>query len=206
MSELLRINKRIIIKSYFWISGFLTIGFLVYLYFFYKEVTLKWLVLILIMTIVLCPLFIIGTWIYDWNRKRRYLKRILCKNPFSELEKIGFSKKTLITNHNSLKDYVPFTEINGIQLLIDIDITKPTIAEFTTYCSTFNLTHEQFSEKFNELKYKNIELGPNYLTKKIDTRKEKISIQNLEKMLLDLTHIVKTNKFEPVMLKEWKEL
>jgi hypothetical protein len=104
-------------------------------------------------------------------------------------------KKTLIVNHNSLNDYVPFGEINGIQIILNVDIRKSKVVEFTTYCNTFNLNCKQFSEKFNELKHKNIELGFYSLTMKIDTKREKISIQNLEMMLSELTHNVKINKF-----------
>jgi hypothetical protein len=39
---------------------------------------------------------------------------------------------------------------------------------------------------------------------KIDTKREKISIQNLEMMLSELTHIVNINKFEPILITELK--
>jgi hypothetical protein len=41
--------------------------------------------------------------------------------------------------------------------------------------------------------------------KKIDTRKEKLnSIQELEKILTELTHIVKKEKYEPIPITEIK--
>ena len=85
-----------------------------------------------------------------------------------------------------------------------VDIQKSKVVEFTTYCNTFNLNNRQFSEKFNELKHKNIELNFYSLTMKIDTKREKISIQNLEMMLRELTNIVKINKFEPILITELK--
>ena len=157
-------------------------------------------------TLFICPLLIIGVWSYDWDRKRRYLKRILNQHPFSEIDKIGFCKKTLITNHNSLKDYVRFAEIDGIQILLNVDIKNANIAEFTTYCNTFNLTNQQFSQKFEELKHKNIELGFYSLTKKINIRKEKLSIQNLQVALSNLSTIVKINNFEPILIEDWENV
>ncbi len=200
MNEFLKLNREFLIKSYYWFSGILTTGFLLYLCFFYGEVPLYWIVIILILTIIVLPFFVLSVWTYDWNRKRKYINRIVKQNPYSELEKIGFNKKTIIKNHNSLKDYVPIGEINGIQIILNVDIRKPNVVEFITYCNTFNLNSKQFSEKFKELKHKNIELGFYSLTKKVDLKREKISIQNLEMMLSELTHIVKMNKFEPIMI------
>lgn len=205
MNEFLKLNREFLIKSYFWLSGILTSGFLLYLCFFYKEVPLYWIVILLILTIIILPIFVLSVWTYDWKRKRKYIKRIVMQNPYSELEKIGFNKKTIIKNHNSLSDYVPLGEINGIQIILNVDIRKSNVVEFTTYCNTFNLNSKQFAEKFNELKHKNIELSLATLTKKIDTKREKISIQNLEMMLSELTHIVKINRFEPIMITEWEK-
>ena len=204
MNDFLKLNKEFLIKSYYWFSGILTTGFLLYLCFFYNEVTLYWIVIILILTIIILPIFVLSVWTYDWNRKRKYINRIVKQNPYSELEKIGFNKKTIIKNHNSLRDYVPFGEVNGIQIILNVDIRKPNVVEFTTYCNTLNLTSNHFFQKVSELKAKNIELGSHTFTKRIDTKKEKISIQNLEIMLSELTHIVKINKFEPIIITEWK--
>jgi len=73
------------------------------------------------------PIFVLSVWTYNWNRKRKYINRIVKQNPYSELEKIGFNKKTIIKNHNSLRDYVPFGEINGIQIILNVDIRKPNV-------------------------------------------------------------------------------
>ena len=205
MTEFLKINRDFLIKSYCWFSGILTSGFLIYLFFFYKEISSYWIVLILILTIFILPIFVLSVWIYNWIRKRKYINRILKQKPYSELEKIGFNRKTLIKNHNSLKDYVLYGEINGIQILMNVDVNKSNVAEFTTYCNTFNINSNQFSLKFNELKHRNIELGFYSLTKKINTKKEKISIQNLETILNELTDIVKVNNFNPIQITEWKE-
>ena len=204
MNEFFKLNRGFLIKSYYWFSGILTTGFLLYLCFFYKEVPLNWIVIILILTIIILPFFVLSVWTYDWHRKRKYINRIVKQNPYSELEKIGFNKKALIENHNSLKDYVPFREIDGIQIILNVDIRKSKVVKFTTYCNTLNLNSQQFSKKFNELKHKNIELSFYSLTLKIDTKREKISIQNLEMMLSELTYIVKINKFEPILITELK--
>jgi len=43
-------------------------------------------------------------------------------------------------------------------------------------------------------------LGSHTFTKRIDTKKEKISIQNLEMILTEMTHTIKINKFEPIVI------
>ena len=200
MQDYLQLNKKFLIKNYFWLSGILTTGFLFYLIFFYKEVSFYWIVIVLLLTILLLPFFVLSVWTYDWYRKRNYINRIIKQYPYSALEKIGFTKKTILPNHVGLMDYVPFGEINGIQIVLNVDIHKPNVVEFTIYCSTSNLNSQQFSEKFNELKYTNIALNFTSLTKKIDVKSQNISIQNLEMILTELTHIVKINKFEPIVI------
>lgn len=204
MEEFLKLNREFLIKSYYWFSGILTSSFLLYLCVFYKEVSFYWIVILLILTILILPIFVLSAWTYDWCRKRKYINRIVKLKPYSELEQIGFNKKTIIKNHNSLKDYVSFGEINGIQILLNVDIRKSKVVNFTTYCNTFNLSNKQFSDKFNELKHKNIELSFYSLTKSIDTKTEKITIQNLKMILSELSQIVKTNKFEPIIITEWE--
>ena len=79
MTEFLKLNKEFLIKSYYWISGLPTTGFSLYLYFFYKDITLYWIVIILILTILILPIFVLGVWSYDWYRKRKYIKYIQLK-------------------------------------------------------------------------------------------------------------------------------
>ncbi|WP_409446064.1 hypothetical protein [Mariniflexile rhizosphaerae] len=156
-------------------------------------------------TLFFAPTFVLFAWISDWFRKRRYKNRILSKKPYSDLEKIGFNKRAIKTNHNSLKDYVLFGEINGCQITFDIDIYKPRIAEFAIYGLTNNLNSKDYLQKAQEYDYSNIDFTRYSFTKKIDTRKEKLnSIQELEKILTELTHIVKKEKYEPIPITEAK--
>ncbi|TYC14754.1 hypothetical protein ES677_05080 [Bizionia gelidisalsuginis] len=205
MNELLELNRKFLINGYLWISGILSIGFSVYLFFFYSEVSSKWILIIYSLTLIVLPLFILSVWISDWFRKRRYKKRILTKKPYSELEKIGFTKKTIKTNHNSLVDYVQFAEINGSEIIFDINIRKPKIAEFSIYGLTNHLNSKEYLQKAKELDYLKIDFSRYAFTKSIDTKKEKLnSIQELEKILMELTHIAKKEKYEPISITETK--
>ncbi|WP_090841482.1 hypothetical protein [Olleya namhaensis] len=205
MNELLELNKRFLINGYLWISGVLTGIFSIYLFFFLSKVATKWLLIIFALTLIVLPLFVLSAWISDWFRKRRYKNRILTKKPYSELEKIGFTKRTIKTNHNSLVDYVQFAEINGCEITFDIDIKKPKTAEFSIYGLTNHLNSKEYLQKAKEYDYSNIDFSRYSFTKKIDTRKEKLnSIQELEKILTELTHIVKKEKYEPIPITEIK--
>ena len=205
MNELIKLNKGFLIKGYLWISGILTFGFTTYLFFFHSKVSTKWILIIYTLTLIVLPLFVLSAWISDWFRKRRYKKLILTKKPYSELEKIGFTKKTIKTNHNSLVDYVQFAKINGCEIIFDINIRKPKIAEFSIYGLTNHLSSKEYLQKAKEYDYSNIDFSRYSFTKSIDTRKEKLnSIQQLEKILTELTHIVKKEKYEPIPITETK--
>jgi len=207
MNELLELNRKFLIKGYLWISGILTIGFSIYLYFFHSDISNNWIFIIYSLTLVVLPLIVIGTWTMDWFRKRKFKNRILTQKPYSELEKIGFNKKTIKPNHNSLVDYVTVAEINGCEMIFDIDINKSKIAEFQIYGFTNHLNSSEFSNKFDELKSHNIDFRYFGFTKKINTKKERLnSIQELEKVLTEFTHIVKKIKHEPIPITEWKKI
>ena len=157
------------------------------------------------MTVVVLPLIVVGTWTMDWFRKRKYKNRILTQKPYSELEKIGFNKKTIKLNHNNLVDYVIVAKINGCEIIFDIDINKSKIAEFQIYGFTNHLDNSEFSKKLDELKSFNIDFSYFGFTKKINTKNERLnSIQELEKTLTEFTHIVKKIKYEPIPITEWK--
>lgn len=205
MNELLELNKGFLIKGYLWISGILTFGFSVYLFFFFSEVPTKWILIVYSITSIFAPLFVLFAWISDWFLKRKYIKKILSKKPYSELEKIGFTKRAIKTNHNSLKDYALLGEINGCQIIFDIYVREPKIAEFSIYGLTNHLKSKEYLQKAKEYDYSNIDFSRYSFTKKIDTRKEKLnSIQELEKILTELTHIVKKEKYEPIPITEIK--
>jgi hypothetical protein len=205
MNELLELNRKFLIKGYLWISGILTIGFSIFLYLFYSEISANWIFIIYSLTLVVLPLIVLGTWTMDWFRKRKYKNRILTQKPYSELEKIGFNKKTIKPNHNSLVDYVTVAEINGCEIIFDIDINKSKIAEFHIYGFTNHLNNSEFSKKLDELKSFNIDFCYFGFTKKINTKNERLnSIQELEKTLTEFTHIVNKIKYEPIPITEWK--
>ncbi|NRD22368.1 hypothetical protein HNV10_03890 [Winogradskyella litoriviva] len=205
MNKLLELNKGFLIKGYLWISGILTSGFSIYLIFFFSEVPTKWILIIYSITLIFAPLFVLSAWISDWFRKRRYKNRILSKKPYSEMEKIGFTKSVIKTNHNSLVDYIKFAEINECQITFDVDLKKPKVAEFSIYGLTEHLNSKEYLQKAKEYNHSNIDFSRYSFTKRIDTRKEKLnSIQELEKILTELTHIVKKEKYEPILITEIK--
>ena len=203
MNQLLELNKRFLIESYLWTSGFLTFGFSIYLIFFYSEISIKWILITYTLTLIILPLFVLFVWIYDWFRKRKYKNRILTQEPYCELKKIGFNKKTIKSNHNSLVDYVTFAVINDCEIFFDIEIDKPKVALFTIYTINDYLGTEDF---LDELHHYNIEYRWCCFTKEIKTNKEKFnSIQNLEKELIEFTHIVKKLKSKPISVTEWND-
>ena len=209
MKELLLLNKKHLIKSYLWSSGILTFIFSIYLYFFHLEISFKFITIIYLSTIIILPSFIIIVWTSDWFRKRKYLTRILKQKPYSELSKIGFNKKTIVSNHNSLVDYVLFTEINDCEIVFNVDLNKSKIAEFKIYANTefTKLSYSEYSNELKLLKTHNIDYEYSGFTKRINTRKEKFnSIQELEKTLLEFTNIVKKYKYEPILISEWEKV
>ncbi|SFS81386.1 hypothetical protein [Lutibacter maritimus] len=206
MNELLELNRKFLTKSYLWMSGILTSGFSIFLYFFHSEITVNWIFIIYSLTLIVLPLFVLSAWISDWFRKRKYKEQILNNKPYSELKNIGFTRKTIKPNHNSLIDYVQFAKINDCELIFDIDIMNPKIAEFQIYGYT-NLNNSEFTEKFKELKSNNIDISYFGFSKMINTKKEKFnSIQELEQTLREFTHIVKKIKYDPIPIKEWKKI
>ncbi|KAB1155927.1 hypothetical protein F7018_11500 [Tenacibaculum aiptasiae] len=197
MNELLELNKRFLIKGYLWISGILTFGFSTYLFFFFSEVSIKWILIIYSITLIFAPSFVLSAWISDWFLKRKHKKRILSKKPYSDLDKIGFTQRAIKANHNSLKDYVLLGEINGYQIIFDIYVRTPKIVEFSIYGLTNHLNNNEYLQKAKEYAYFNINFSRYAFTKNIDTRKENLkSIQELEKILIELTHIAKKEKLE----------
>ena len=157
MNELLELNKEDIIKNWLWIGGIMTFGFSIYYFFFHKELKTELYISVAVLSIVFFPLITIGIWSYDWFKKRKYKKRILTKNPFSELEKIGFTKRIVKRNHNSLKDYVQYAEINGCEMIFDLDggynvqVTQTALNsdDQTTSSGSFNYNIEDHTIGFN---------------------------------------------------------
>jgi len=205
MKELLDLNRKILIKGYLWICGILTGGFLIYLYFFHSETSTKWIVMIFALTLFFFPMFIVGVWIFDWFRKRKCKNRMLSKNPYSDLKKIRFIKKMIVSNHNNLVDYIQFAEINGCEIIFDVNINKPKVVEFRILGITGGLSSSEFIQKSKELAIHNIDFSFYGFTKRINTKKENLSsIQELESNLKEFTHIVKKIKYEPILITEWE--
>ena len=181
------------------------LGFSMYYFFFQEELKKELFISVALLSSILFPLFTILVWTYDWFRKRKHKQRILSTKPFSDLEKIGFTNKTTRANHNSLLDFVHFGQINECEIVFDIDIKRPKIAEFQIYGRTWDLENAEFLQKSKELKSHNIDFNPLGFKKYIDTKTKKpFSTQELEKVLIEFTHIVKKLKYKPIPLKEWE--
>jgi len=196
MKELLALNKTFLRKSFLWISGIGSALFSVFLFFFFAEVATKW-----IFIVYGIPLFIISAWSSDWFRKRRYKRKILSNKPYAELATIGFTNEILKANHNSLVDYVRVAEINGFHIMFDVNLSAPKTASFTIYGTIQDLDRKQYVQKAMDYTYKSIDFSSGSFTRMIHTKKEQVqSIQQLEKILTEFTHIVKQERFEPVSL------
>lgn len=205
MNELLALNKRKLIKSYLWISGILTVGLSIFLFFFFTEITIKWILINYTLTIILLPFSVLLVWTYDWFQKRRYKHRFLSKKPYSELEEIGFTKKAIKANHNGLIDYCMFAEINECKVVFDINRTTPNTAEFSIYGTTDHLNSKEFMQKIKAYKPVDIDVSINAFTKKIHTTKEKLnSVEVLERVLIEFTDLVKKEKYKPIPIIEIK--
>lgn len=184
----------------------MTLGFSLYYFFFHQDIKKELFITVAILSILLFPIIIIGIWTYDWFRKRKYKKRILSKKPYSDLEKIGFTNKTTRANHNSLLDYVHYGNINECEIVFDVDVKKPKVAEFQIYGRTWDLENSEFLQKAKELKSHNIDFSPFGFKKHINTKTEEpISIQQLEKILMEFTNMVKKLKYQPIPVSEWED-
>jgi hypothetical protein len=207
MNELLKLNKKYLVKGYVWISGILTAGFSIYLFFFYNEVSIKWIFITYLLTLIILPLFVIGTWIFDWFRKRKHKDNILKKEPYSKLQTIGFTKKTTRKNHNGLVDIVPFAQFNGCELIFDIDRKNPNVVEFHIFGLTNHSNNSEFKQNLKDLKLYNIDFGYFGFAKEINTNKEQLnSIQELQHILTEFTEIVKKFNYNPIQVTEWNKV
>lgn len=207
MKEFLNLNKKILIESYLWIAGLFTLGFSIYLYFFHKQISSNWIFIVFFLTLIIVPIITIGIWSLDWFRKRKYINQILNKKPYNELSKIGFNKKFIRKNYNGLFDFALVAKINGCEMIFDINMNNSKIAEFQIYGFTNHLTNQEYLIKIEELKSKNIDFNYFGFTKKINIKKELFySIQELENVLIEYTHIVKKIKFESIPYSENKVL
>ena len=206
MKEFFKLNKKILIESYLWIAGVCTLGFSIYLYFFHKQISSKWIFIVLFLILIIIPIIIIGIWSLDWFTKRKYKNQILNKKPYNELSKIGFTKNITRKNSNGLVDYVLVAEINECEIIFDLNMKNSKIVEFEIYGFTNHLSNQEFLKKIHELKSNNIDFNYFGFTKKINTKKEVFnSIQQLEKALIEYTYIVRKIKFEPIPYSENKK-
>lgn len=197
MKELLQLNKKYLVNLYFWTSGIFTIGYLVFLFFFYKEIELKWILIVLSCTVFILPFLMLFLSILEGYKNRTYIKKICFNKPYSELSKIGFIHKTLlVTTTTGLKDNVLFCLKEDIPIFLKVNNKKPKIIEFIIYCDLSSLNSRQYILKSEELAAKNIDLNFASITKQINTKSEKVTLQTLEMMLNELVHVVKINKFE----------
>lgn len=197
MKELLQLNKKYLFKLYLWISGISTIGFLVLLFFFYKEINWNWITINLFSTLFFIPLLLLFLSVVDAYENRKYIKKICSNKPYSDLSIIGFNHKKLMPiSVNGLKDNVLFRIKDDIPIFLTVNNKKPKVIELLIYCDISNLNGRQYILKSEELATKNIDLNFASITKRIDTKREKMTLQTIEMMLNELVHIVKMNKFE----------
>ena len=197
MKELLQLNKKHLIKLYLCSSGIFTVGLLVLLFFFYKEITWKWMLLIFSCTVFIYPFLMLFFSILEGYQNRTYIKKICSNKPYSELSTIGFNQKMVfVTTNSGLKDNVLFCVKEGIPILFTVNNKKPKVVELLIYCDISKLNGRQYILKSEELAARNIDLNFASIVKRIDTKKEKVTLQTIEMMLNELVHIVKMNKFE----------
>ena len=203
--DFLKLNKKKLLNLYLWSSGVFAIGYTILLFFFLSDITIFEITFSYLVTIVVYPFIIVGFCILDWFLKHKYKKRIISQKPYSELKKIGFTKKMIKTNQNGLLYYSDFAEINDCIVIFDVYGEKPKVAEFSIYGTTLHLTNKEYTQKISEYNFRNIDFSHTSFSRNIDTKRESLnSIKELEKKLVELTHMAKKEKYKPTLIEEHK--
>ena len=113
--------------------------------------------------------------------------------------------KEIRLNHNSLLDYVRYARINDCEIIFDVDIKRPSVAEFQIYGRTWGLDNSEFLQKSKELKSYNIDLSPIGFKKYINIKTEQLhSIGEIEKVLMEFSYLAKKLKYESIPVSEWE--
>ena len=196
MKEFLDLNKKIALKLLIWLIAIFGGGFSIYLFFFHDEISIDGILIGYFVALFLIPFFLLSVLTYDWFDKRKKENKILQLNPYSEIDKIGFSKKRFRNKHDFFVcNYVAI--INDFVIIFDVDIKKPEIAVFRIKGYFKEISFSDGRRLSKEFASKNIIISASFFERRINTKKEKInSIQELEQILIDFTDSVKNVGYE----------
>lgn len=196
MREFIKLNPKLI-RALYWFSGIFTSLAIIYFAFFYAQIPTKWIVLILILTLLIIPFFLLIVAYSDWGKNRTIRNTILSKTPFSEIKKLGFNKKALIFSHLGYIDYTICGEINGLQIVFYVENGNKNIAIFRIFGKTKYNSFSEIHKKNKELQHLDIQLCYDNIEKRIDLKKNDFdSVTEIENMLREFTHIAKMTIIE----------
>ncbi|KGL58411.1 hypothetical protein [Polaribacter sp. Hel1_85] len=205
MNELFELNSENLKKGYFWITGVLNFIFVLFLAFFYSELSLKWIIIIFFGTSILAPFFILSVWSYEWFSNRRNYNRIYSKNPYNNLKQIGFDNraKSLI-NTNGMVDYVHFSKFNNWEIYFGIGLLKPKIVTFSINGKIPDLKKAQ--SEFGKLKTEKIKIDEYGVFWEINTKKENLAtIECIENKLISMVKIAEKLNCEKTITSEYEK-
>lgn len=203
MNEFIELNPKFI-KTLYWISAIFTIIALVFLYFIYEQVSITWILIILMLTLLFIPLFLLIVAYSDWKKNRTIRNKILAKKPFSEMKRMGFNKNTLVFSHLEYLDCTIYGEVNELQIIFFVENNNKNIAIFRIFGI---LKYDSFTEihrKNKELQHLSINLSYDNIEKRIDLKDNSVgSVTELENTLKEFTHIAKMIIIEPIPKEEF---
>ncbi len=198
MREFIKLNPKYI-RLLYWFSGIFTSLALIYFAFFYAQIPTKWIIIILILTLLFIPFFLLTVAYSDWKKNRTIRNKILSKLPFSEIKKLGFDKKILIFSHLEYIDYTICGEINNFQVVFIAENNNKNIAVFRIFGKVIYNSFSEIHKKNKELQHLDIQLSFDNIEKRIDLKKNDFrSITEIENILREFTHIARMTIIEPI--------
>ncbi|MFD2529326.1 hypothetical protein [Polaribacter marinaquae] len=205
MNELFELNSANLKKGYLWFTGVLNFIFILFLTFFYSELSLKWIIIIFFGTSILAPIFILSIWSYEWFYNRRNVKRIYSKNPYNNLKQIGFNNRTKsIISINGMIDYTYFSKFNNWEIYFEISLSKPKMVTFSINGKIPDLKKAQ--NVFEKLKTEKIKIDEYGVFWEINTKKENlVTIDYIENKLNSMVKIAEKLNCEKTITSEYEK-
>ena len=178
MNNFFELNFKNLKNGYFWSAGFLSFIFILLLLFGNSEISLKWIIIIFLGTLVFLPLFILSVWYWDWHRNRRNYNRIYCKKPYSNLKNIGFYNRVKSVIHsNGMIDYIYFSKIDNWDIFFEVSFLKPKIVIFSIQGHIPEF--KKAKSEFKKISPEKFEINRYGILWKINTKNQNIATTNI---------------------------
>lgn len=145
------------------------------------------------------PLFIILLAYLGWQHKQVSRKKTFSKNPFDQIESIGFYKA--YTNQASrwfFTEEIKEGKLNGFTFIADVNREASHIIEIEALTEWQKIDKSEYDYLSKKFKQFNIEFGIGSLIKQYDTKRLNFhTIQELKADLIHFTQTLKQENFEP---------